>query len=107
MNVALPLVVAGAVADGVLAELGELVEGDVDCASALVNARPLTAATAMMFLSMYASWASLLKRVMGSPAQTGFLKEATREPGRCSRRCSKRRTCHAAIRGVKRLRPQG
>jgi hypothetical protein len=76
MNVALPDVVAaaigdeveGAVADGVLDELGAVVEGDVDCASALVNARPLTAAMAMMFLSMVASWAFLRKviRVAGA-----------------------------------------
>src|SRR4051812_21925809 len=80
MNVALPDVVAaavdgveGAVADGVLVELG-VVEGDVDCASALVNARPLTAATAMMFLSMYASWASLLKTVGGRQRKLASLK---------------------------------
>jgi hypothetical protein len=68
MNVALPDVVAaavgeddvdGVVTDGVLLELGAVVEGDVDCASALVNANPLTAAMAMMFLSMVASWAYL------------------------------------------------
>src|SRR6266568_6565344 len=72
MNVALPDVVAaavddeveGAVADGVLGELGAVVEGDGDCASALVNARPLTAAMAMMFLSIVASWA-LLRKVSG------------------------------------------
>src|SRR5258708_39894077 len=76
MNVALPDVVAaaiddeveGAVADGVLDELGAVVEGDVDCAIALVNARPLTVAMAMMFLSMVASWAFLRKvfRVTGA-----------------------------------------
>ena len=38
---------AGAVADGVVD-----VEGEVDCAIALVKASPLTAATAMIFLSM-------------------------------------------------------
>src|SRR3954447_12710666 len=80
MNVALPLVVAGAVADGVLVELGELVEGDVDCAIALVNARPLTAATAMMFLNMYASCQALCRnrfRVAGGSRPPW---EATREP---------------------------
>src|ERR1700736_150742 len=69
MNVALPVVVAaaldedvdGAVTDGVLGEVGVVVEGDVDCASALVNAKALTAATAMMFLSIVASWAFLRK----------------------------------------------
>jgi hypothetical protein len=52
----------------VLDELGAVVEGDVDCASALVNARPLTAAMAMMFLSMVASWAFLRKviRIAGA-----------------------------------------
>jgi hypothetical protein len=73
MNVALPEVVAaavdddvdGAVADGVSDELGAVVEGEVDCcASAPVNAKPLTAATAMMFLSMSASWA-FLRRYFG------------------------------------------
>jgi hypothetical protein len=44
-----------------LDELGAVVEGDVDCASALVNAKPLTAAAAMMFLSMIVSWAFLRK----------------------------------------------
>ena|SRR5438552_1585413 len=75
MNVALPDVVAaavgdgveGAVADGVLDELGAVVEGGVDCASALVSAKPLTAAMAMMFLSMVVSWA-LLRRFQGTGA---------------------------------------
>jgi hypothetical protein len=69
----LPVVVAaaldddveGAVTDGVLGELGEVVEGDVDCAIALVNARPLTAATAMMFLSMFASCQAFCEREFG------------------------------------------
>src|SRR4051794_39093196 len=88
MNVALPVVVAaaldedveGAVADGVLVELGELVEGDVDCAIALVNARPLTAATAMMFLSMYASCQALCERGCGLPAGSRLPWRATPEP---------------------------
>ena len=91
MNVALPEVVAaavdedvdGAVTDGVLGDVGVVVEGDVDCAIALVNARPLTAATAMMFLSMFASWA-FLRKEFGSPVEAGFLGEATREPACCS-----------------------
>src|SRR4051812_1226526 len=93
MNVALPDVVAaavddeveGAVADGVLEELGVVVEGDVDCASALVNAKPLTAAMAMTCLNMVASWAFSQKHFR-SPAQAGFLGEATRELG-CSSHC--------------------
>jgi hypothetical protein len=83
MNVALPVVVAaavdedadGAVTDGVLGEVGVV----VDCAIALVNARPLTAARAMIFFSMYLSWA-FCERCLGSPVDTGFLVEATPEP---------------------------
>ena len=75
MNVALPEVVAaavdedvdGAVTDGVLGDVGVVVEGDVDCAIALVNARPLTAATAMIRLSMYASCGAISRRFRGSP----------------------------------------
>src|SRR5882757_4964711 len=107
MNVALPDVVAaavddgveGAVADGVLVELGAVVEGDVDCASAPVNARPLTAATAMMFLSMSASWA-FLRKVSGhrrKPASLG--RQRGNRHGVPNMRHS-----DAVIRGARRLR---
>src|ERR1043165_1913003 len=109
MNVALPVVVAaavaeleGAVAAGVLDELGAVVEGDVDCASALVNANPLTAAMAMMFLSMVASWA-LVKGIPGSPAQAGFLEQATREPGPCSRYAKQSDAIHDFAKRLRRL----
>ena len=57
----------------------------VVCASALVNASPLTAATAMIFLSMCAScWAICEKR---STVAGGYRlpAKATREPGRVFR----------------------
>jgi hypothetical protein len=105
MNVALPEVVAaavdedvdGAVTDGVLGEVGAVVEGEVDCAIALVNARPLTAATAMMFLSMFASWASCER------------SGRRRKPASLGRQRGNRhgvpivRHIHAAIRDAKRV----
>jgi hypothetical protein len=68
-------VVAGAVAAGGGAEpAGGVV---VCCASALVNAKPLTAATAMILMSMYASYGRFAKNV-GGRRRSGVLPRERR-----------------------------
>src|SRR3569833_3184149 len=92
MNVALPVVLAaavvcvgdGAVIAGVSDFVGAVVEGEVDCAIALVNASVLTAATAMTVLSMDASFWGLLRMVFRVADEHRLPGMATREPPACS-----------------------
>jgi hypothetical protein len=76
--------VEGAAAVGGVAGLGAGAVGVVVCASALVNAKPLTAATAMILLSMCASCGRLCEEGRWSPKSRRPVEE-TPEPRTCSR----------------------